>query len=132
TEGNWINPSGLTCYFLIQHHTHLRLNMSKLIERIEELKIQDKLGPEGFLETPLGKLSEILKEEGHRFYKKRAKFIVEARKFDIKENVISFENEREARRWLVENVRGIGYKEGSHFLRNVGYEDVSISKRERY
>ncbi|MHC1582641.1 MAG: 8-oxoguanine DNA glycosylase [Candidatus Syntropharchaeia archaeon] len=96
------------------------------------IRIQDKLGPEGFLETPLGKLSEILKEEGHRFYKKRAKFIVEARKFDIKENVISFENEREARRWLVENVRGIGYKEGSHFLRNVGYEDVSISKRERY
>lgn len=29
----------------------------------------------------------------------------------------------EKREWLVENIRGIGYKEASHFLRNVGFGD---------
>ncbi len=32
-----------------------------------------------------------------------------------------------ARDWLVKNVKGIGYKEASHFLRNIGYgEDLAI------
>ena len=29
----------------------------------------------------------------------------------------------EKREWLVQNIRGIGYKEASHFLRNVGFGD---------
>ncbi|MDY6894344.1 MAG: DNA lyase, partial [Thermotogota bacterium] len=32
----------------------------------------------------------------------------------------------ESRRSLVENIKGIGWKEASHFLRNVGKEDVAI------
>jgi len=28
--------------------------------------------------------------------------------------------------FIVENVKGIGYKEGSHFLRNIGYENLAI------
>ena len=29
----------------------------------------------------------------------------------------------------MDNVKGIGYKEGSHFLRNVGYENLAILDR---
>jgi len=31
-----------------------------------------------------------------------------------------------AREWLVKNVKGLGYKEASHFLRNVGFRDLAI------
>ncbi|VVB69615.1 N-glycosylase/DNA lyase [uncultured archaeon] len=35
-----------------------------------------------------------------------------------------------AREWLVENVKGLGYKESSHFLRNIGLgEDLAILDR---
>jgi len=34
------------------------------------------------------------------------------------------------RKWLVDNVKGIGYKEASHFLRNIGLgEDIAILDR---
>jgi len=33
------------------------------------------------------------------------------------------------RGWLVKNVKGVGYKEASPFLRNVGYFDVAILDR---
>jgi N-glycosylase/DNA lyase len=33
------------------------------------------------------------------------------------------------RDWLVENVKGIGFKEASHFLRNTGSKDVAILDR---
>lgn len=62
-----------------------------------------------------------------RFKKKKAKYIVEARKFftinkniHIKNVVSKFNNINECRNWLVENITGIGYKEASHFLRNIG------------
>lgn len=31
--------------------------------------------------------------------------------------------------WLVENVHGLGWKEASHFLRNIGYRDLAILDR---
>ena len=40
-----------------------------------------------------------------------------------------YEDAREAREWLVRNVKGFGYKEASHFLRNVGFRDVAILDR---
>ena len=36
---------------------------------------------------------------------------------------------KEARIFLVNEIKGIGYKEASHFLRNVGYSDVAIIDR---
>lgn len=35
----------------------------------------------------------------------------------------------ELRRWLVENVKGLGWKEASHFLRNIGFRDLAILDR---
>jgi len=93
------------------------------------IKIQKEIG-DGFLTLPKEELEEKLKILGHRFYRKRAEFIVLARRFkNIKDIVESFEYEKVAREFLVRNIKGIGYKEASHFLRNVGYDDVAIIDR---
>jgi len=81
-----------------------------------------------------GSLEEVrlcLVRQGHRFADRRAEYIVEARRLapSIKSTVQSFSDPKEARRWLVENVKGLGWKEASHFLRNVGYLDLAILDR---
>ncbi|WXG40472.1 MAG: N-glycosylase/DNA lyase [Candidatus Freyarchaeum deiterrae] len=94
------------------------------------LKIQRDLNCEDFLRLPQENLCCKLREEGHRFSERRADFIVCARDFlNIKEIITSFSDERVAREWLVKNVMGLGYKEASHFLRNVGFKNVAILDR---
>jgi len=94
------------------------------------MKIQGELGSEGFLTLPLEELRHRLRAAGHRFPNTRARFIVEARRFrNIKNNLERFMDARQAREWLAGNVRGVGYKESSHFLRNVGFDGVAILDR---
>lgn len=84
----------------------------------------------GFSNLSLEKLTEVLRRMGHRFYRRRAEFIVEARVHKkIKDRIKKFDEVTDARKWLAENVKGLGYKESSHFLRNVGYHDVAILDR---
>ena len=91
------------------------------------IKIQKEIG-DGFLTLPESKLAEKLKELGHRFPEARAKYIVEARTYieSLKEIIESFCSGRMLREWLAENVKGLGFKEASHFLRNIGYTDLAI------
>jgi len=83
------------------------------------------------LEGTLEEVVEVLRLQGHRFYNKRAEYIVGARRLasTLKATVTGFDEVGEARAWLVENVKGLGWKEASHFLRNVGYFDVAIIDR---
>jgi N-glycosylase/DNA lyase len=83
------------------------------------------------LDGEIGEVAETLRRQGHRFAERRAEYIVEARKLapDLKRTIEGFSNARDARKWLVENVKGLGWKESSHFLRNVGYFDVAILDR---
>src|SRR5438445_10756870 len=39
---------------------------------------------------------------------------------ELKSQISSFYNPFKLREWLVENVKGFGYQEASHFLRNIG------------
>jgi N-glycosylase/DNA lyase len=91
------------------------------------MKIQHIIS-DGFLTMPETALAKRLKELGHRYPNSRAKYIVEARKYrdSIKDTIESFNDEHELREWLVRNVKGIGYKESSHFLRNIGYDNLAI------
>ena len=91
------------------------------------IKIQEEIG-DGFLTLPEPQLAEKLKELGHRYPNTRAKYIVEARKYkdSLKEVINSFNDENELREWLVKNIKGIGYKEASHFLRNIGFTNFAI------
>jgi len=61
-----------------------------------------------------------------RFHNNKAAYIVEARnlfrkdkRIDIKSR-LSYDDIAGTREWLVKNIKGLGYKEASHFLRNVG------------
>ena len=64
-----------------------------------------------------------------RFSKNKAEYIEDARKkFDeLKQNLDK--NQEAIREWLVRNIKGYGYKEASHFLRNIGFEDFAILDR---
>jgi N-glycosylase/DNA lyase len=93
----------------------------------KSIKIQKVIG-DGFLILPESQLTEKLKELGHRYPNTRTKYITEARKYkdSIKDIINSFNDENELREWLVENIKGIGFKEASHFLRNIGYKNFAI------
>jgi len=64
---------------------------------------------------------------GVRFADRKARYIVEARelfkrdgKIRIKERLSHFDNIYQLREWIADNVKGMGLKESSHFLRNIG------------
>jgi len=77
-----------------------------------------------------GDATHIVKElDGVRFIYKKSEYIVEARekflddsKVSIRSIISLINDGHKAREWLVRNVTGIGYKEASHFLRNIGFE----------
>ena len=91
------------------------------------MKIQRQIG-DGFLSFSKPDLAKKLRELGHRFPNTRAKYIVDARKHknSLKDIVKTFNDDNELREWIVKNVKGIGYKEASHFLRNIGYTSFAI------
>jgi N-glycosylase/DNA lyase len=90
------------------------------------LRIQNKISEKKFLSLPEKKLAKELKKAGSRFYSRRANFICSARKFsDIKE-ILSSLPEKEKRNFLVANIKGLGLKEASHFLRNTGNLNYAI------
>ncbi|MEM3018977.1 MAG: N-glycosylase/DNA lyase, partial [Candidatus Bathyarchaeia archaeon] len=93
----------------------------------KSIKIQEKIG-DGFLNLSESQLAERLKELGHRYPNTRARYIVLARKYkdSLKMIINSFKEEIKLRDWLVKNIKGIGYKEASHFLRNIGYFNFAI------
>ena len=90
------------------------------------IKIQKEIG-NGFLTLNEAELAKKLKELGHRFPNARAKYIAESRKYkDELKKVLASKSEHEAREWLVEHIKGLGYKEASHFLRNIGFCNCAI------
>lgn len=90
------------------------------------IMIQKELG-DGFLTLPEKDLKKKLKELGYRFHN-RSEYLVKAReqKKIISTIISSGRDEGWMRDWLVKNVKGLGYKEASHFLRNIGFTDVAI------
>jgi N-glycosylase/DNA lyase len=90
------------------------------------IRIKKAVG-DGFILLSRDELAARLRELGHRFPDARAGYIVEARKhMDVLEDVLRNKNGIEVRDWLVRNIKGLGYKESSHFLRNLGYENLAI------
>ena len=90
------------------------------------IKIQNEIG-ECFLSDNQNQLEKKLKDYGHRFPNKRAEYIQKARNCKDKLNdIVSFHDKKSLREWMVNNVKGLGYKETSHFLRNVGFDEYAI------
>jgi N-glycosylase/DNA lyase len=91
------------------------------------IKIQNELC-DGFLVLNQSQLSKELEYLGHRYPRARTKYILDARRYkdSLKDIIESFDTEGGMREWLVKNVKGLGYKEASHFLRNIGYTNLAI------
>ncbi len=74
-----------------------------------------------------------------RFHNTKARRLVEVRrkfypnrgeKDVLKKALVRFDDPIEMRDWLVVNINGYGYKEASHFLRNIGKgEELAILDR---
>ena len=92
----------------------------------KSIKIQNEIG-ECFLTDSKEELTQKLKDYGHRFPNARAKYISESLKCKDKlKEIIKFPDKKALRDWIVNNIKGLGYKEASHFLRNVGFDDYAI------
>ena len=66
-----------------------------------------------------------------RFHNNKGKYLLEAKsKYNEIENKLKNSNDSfELREWLVKNIKGYGYKESAHFLRNIGHRDLAILDR---
>jgi len=88
--------------------------------------IQNEIG-ECFLTDTKEELTKKLKNYGHRFPNARAQYISESLKCKDKlKEIVQFRDKKALRNWIVNNIKGLGYKEASHFLRNVGFDDYAI------
>src|SRR3989344_5359614 len=88
-------------------------NAYKCYEAVQELKKKD------FFNKNV-KIENILRTKT-RFYKNKSRYLYEMKK--------KFKDLKFDRDFLVKNVKGIYYKESSHFLRNIGYENYAILDR---
>lgn len=89
------------------------------------IKTHKEIG-DGFLTYSEEELAKKLKKLGYRF-PNRAKYIPKAleSKEQLKKNIQSFKGD-DLRKFIVNDIDGIGYKEASHFLRNIGFDDFAI------
>jgi len=99
-----------TCWTAVQ-----RLNRKGMIAEGEACRIQEEL-------------------VGVRFNQRKAEYICLARDMfsqrSLRSTLSGFDNPQAAREWLVKNVKGLGYKEASHFLRNIGMgQELAILDR---
>lgn len=76
-------------------------------------------------------IESVLRSSGVRFHRTKARHIVEALKVfdDVLAVVRSGRSHAEIRRFLVNDVLGMGMKEASHFLRNIGFDGLAILDR---
>jgi len=93
---------------------------------VERLKKADLLGSDI---DP----TEALFNKDHyiRFHNTKARHLLEAKR-NLPEILAALREEMapaEKRAWLVAHVKGLGWKEASHFLRNIGYRDLAILDR---
>jgi N-glycosylase/DNA lyase len=75
------------------------------------IAIQNELGANGFINSPKEEIKQCIIRNKHRFHNNKSDYIVSARE------------------WLAGNITGLGYKEASHFLRNIGYKNLAILDR---
>jgi N-glycosylase/DNA lyase len=77
----------------------------------------------------------LVEASAHRYPAARPGYIVVTRAFlredcgmRLRERLASFTNEHERRDWLARTrgIKGLGYKEASHYLRNIGFSGYAI------
>lgn len=90
------------------------------------IRIQNEIC-NSFINSSKEQLIKKLKKYGHRFPNIRAEYILESRKYiDTLSKKVKNQDNNDLREWFVKNIKGLGFKETSHFLRNIGFDDYAI------
>lgn len=112
------------CYCILTANTSAEMGM-RVIKAVKPFLLQDDMNS----------LSARLHHYSCRFYNMRARFICETRDFlkdkynlDLVSLISSFETADQRRDFFAKTkeIKGIGYKEASHFLRNIGFKGYAI------
>jgi N-glycosylase/DNA lyase len=66
-----------------------------------------------------------------RFHKNKSRYLIEVKEQfpTISTQIANNISSEDLRLWLVKNVKGLGWKESSHFLRNIGHRNLAILDR---
>ena len=99
------------------------IHAGRVVERLREADFLRNGGDA----TPLLRA----REQYIRFHNTKARRLLDARdRFpEVRDMLVSGESAAAERAWLVANVKGLGWKEASHFLRNIGRRDLAILDR---
>jgi N-glycosylase/DNA lyase len=89
-------------------------------------RVQKAVSAKEFLTLPKEALRKKLNQLRTRFYNMRTEYIFEARNHMPLQQTLHKLSIQEKRKFLAKNVKGISFKEASHFLRNIGYLDFAI------
>ena len=100
----------------------------------------DELERQNFLDRGIDPTPTLLDRKGYiRFHNTKARRLLEARALfpSLLAEILQNRSQSDAlaaggvvlRQWLVEHVKGLGWKESSHFLRNIGYRNMAILDR---
>jgi N-glycosylase/DNA lyase len=80
-----------------------------------------------FLHDSQKEITHQLRACGYRFPNIRATYIATSREQkDMLRKILTTMQGEKLRSWLITNIKGFGYKEASHFLRNIGYQNYAI------
>lgn len=94
--------------------------------------VQKELERRNFLKKPFNPVKLLQKKENYiRFHKTKSERLLEAREIfpEVRNILQSTLSPKEKRNWIAANVKGLGMKEASHFLRNIGYRNLAILDR---
>jgi len=92
------------------------------------LKFQKSLEGLSLNDLSIGEIERLMRESGVRFASRKAEYIkIAIDKFDVVERALKLDD-FSARRELLK-LKGLGMKESSHFLRNVGRKNLAIVDR---
>jgi N-glycosylase/DNA lyase len=95
-------------------------------------KVVDALTEADFLNKDIDTSSFLRNKNSYiRFHNTKAQRIAEVKKSrgTILAQLENGSTSEELREWLVDNVKGMGWKEASHFLRNIGHRNLAILDR---
>lgn len=99
---------------------------------VNAMKIVSLLYHHDFLHSPINPEPFLRQKDCYvRFHRTKTKYLLACKKqFPIiLKHLMSGSSSEELREWLVKNVKGIGWKEASHFLRNIGHRNLAILDR---
>lgn len=94
--------------------------------------VQKKLEQLNFYDKPFNPSKLLRAKENYiRFHNTKAERLLLARDIypEVEKILLSGIPAEEIREWLAKNIKGIGMKEASHFLRNIGFSNLAILDR---